>query len=289
MCWFFFLRKLSYEMNSNQRYAKQSKHFCHYYEHPTTRRDGVTYDCRTLVGVSLLTAAWSFIVILCMKGKLLPACKLCCTCLALKSFRWHRLSWISGLDLPEHSGKQTALNVSCNRLRGNDSRLQESQNMRCRIGTSSGKRRNYYQELKKPSRNQLCESVWEVHMRLWWMSLRSFFREDLRTAELLQSSLPMPILDERAARYPCPRPHSHWLKTKISCFREYKMTLSSIVPILTSFSCLLQRAARREQHLAHRFSLTNMAGILPASWATSFNALWVPARLRFQTQACTEL
>ena len=36
------------------------------------------------------------------------------------------------------------------------------------------------------------------------MSLHSFFREDVQTDELLQSSLPTPILDEGADRYPCP-------------------------------------------------------------------------------------
>ena len=35
------------------------------------------------------------------------------------------------------------------------------------------------------------------------MSLHSLFREDVQTAELLQSSL-TPILDEGADRYPCP-------------------------------------------------------------------------------------
>lgn len=41
-------------------------------------------------------------------------------------------------------------------------------------------------------------------MWLWLMLSHSFSCEDLQTAELLQSILPAPILDEGAHRYPCP-------------------------------------------------------------------------------------
>lgn len=54
---------------------------------------------------------------------------------------------ISGLDLAKHSCKQTILNVCCNGLQWNYSRLDMSQSMRYPIRISSGKRRNCCQEL----------------------------------------------------------------------------------------------------------------------------------------------
>ena len=130
-------------------HAKYSKHFGCHCEHPATTWDGITCDCTTLVAMSLLVETWSVTVIPCTKGKLLPTSTLCYASSALKGWRWHRLFWISGLDLPKHSGKQTALNVACNRLQWSDSRCKKSQNVRCLIGTSSGKRRNCCQELQK--------------------------------------------------------------------------------------------------------------------------------------------
>lgn len=169
-----------------------------HYEHPTTRHDGTACDHRTLVAIPPLKETCSFIVICSMKGKWLPTYKPCYASSAFEGLWWHRLFWISGLDLPKHSGKKTALNLSCNRHQLNDSCSKKSHNMRCLIEPSSGEMRKYYQELKKSVKTSYLSPCGKYTCHCGECR---YTHSSVKIYRLNYCSLPTPKLDEEADRY----------------------------------------------------------------------------------------